>query len=155
SNNEAISAEVDYTPREGLNLFGFYTRENISTFQRGRQSGSTVSLNPLDDWTSAVGRHADSVRPGATLGLRHGEEDLTLGANYQKVDGNNDFDAPVGGVPYNNRVSTGGITDIPAYDDTKLYTLSAELAWHVSKALRLGLGGWYEKYTLQDFSTND
>jgi MtrB/PioB family decaheme-associated outer membrane protein len=155
SDNEAISAEADYTPREGVNLFGFYTHENISTFQRGRQSGSTVSVNPLDDWTSEIKDKGDSFGLGATLGLVKEKLDLTLNALYQKVDGNNDFEAPVGGVPYNNRVNTGGITDIPYFDDTKLYTISAELAYHVNKSLRLGLGGWYEQYKLQDLSTND
>ena len=81
--------------------------------------------------------------------------DLTVSGNYQKVDGNNDFEAPVGGVPYNNRVSTGGITDIPYFDDTKLYTVSAELAYYLTKGFRLSLGGWYEQYTLRDLGSND
>jgi MtrB/PioB family decaheme-associated outer membrane protein len=156
SDNEAISAEVDYTPRERVNLFGFYTRENIATFQRGRQSGATVSVNPLDDWTSEIDDKVDSFGAGATLGLTKEKKiELTLGVNYQKVDGNNDFESPVGGAPEVGRRTTGGITDIPFFDDTKLYTLSAELAWHVTKALRVGLGGWYEQYQLRDLNSND
>ena len=137
-----------------MNLFAFYTRENIATFQRGRQSGATVSLNPLDDWTSDIKDKSDSFGTGATLGLVKEKVDLTLNGHYQKVDGNNDFEAPVGGIPSNNRRLTGGITDIRFFDDTKLYTLSAELAYHVTKAFRVGLGGWYEQYKLRDLNSN-
>ena len=154
SDNEAISAEVDYTPREGINLFGFYSRENISTLQRGRQSGSSVSVNPLDDWTSDIKDKADSFGLGAAFGLVKEKVDLTLNATYQMVDGNNDFESPPGGAPASARKSTGGITDIPFFDDTKLYTISAELAYHVTK----GPGsawGWYEQYKLRDLNSND
>jgi MtrB/PioB family decaheme-associated outer membrane protein len=155
ADNEALSAEVDYTPSERVNVFAFYTRENITTFQRGRQSGATVSVNPLDDWTSEIKDKADSIGGGATFGLVKEKVDLTFHGSYQKVDGNNDFSAPVGGAPEVARRATGGITDIPFFDDTKIYTLSAELAYHITKGLRLGLGGWYEQYKLRDLNTND
>lgn len=155
ADNEAISAEADYTPHERVNLFAFYTRENIATFQRGRQSAATVSVNPLDDWTSEIKDKVDSFGAGATFGLVKEKVDLTLHGSYQKVDGNNDFSSPVGGAPELARRATGGITDIPFFDDTKIYTLSAELAYRVTKGLRLGVGGWYEQYRLRDLNTND
>ena len=155
ADNEAMSAEVDYSPHERVNLFAFYTRENISTFQRGRQSGATVSVNPLDDWTSEIEDKVDSLGAGATFGLVKETVELTLNGNYQRVDGNNDFASPVGGAPELGRRATGGITDIPFFDDTKLYTLSAELAYHVTKAFRVGIGGWYEQYKLRDLNSND
>ena len=71
------------------------------------------------------------------------------------MDGNNHFTSPVGGAPEVARRATGGITDIPFFDDTKLYTLSVELSYHVTKGLRLGLGGWYEQYKLRDLNSND
>jgi MtrB/PioB family decaheme-associated outer membrane protein len=155
ADNESISAEADYTPHERMNLFAFYTRENIATFQRGRQSAATVSLNPLDDWTSEIKDKINSLGGGATFGLVKEKVELLLNGSYQSVDGNNDFNSPVGGAPELARRATGGITDIPFFDDTKLYTLSAELAYHVTKGFRLGLGGWYEKYKLRDLSSND
>ena len=39
--------------------------------------------------------------------------------------------------------------------EPKLYTVTAELSYRVSKGLRLGLGGWYERYTLRDLNSND
>ena len=154
ADTEAISAEADYMPRERVNLFAFYTRENIATFQRGRQSGATVSLNPLDNWTSDIKDKADSYGVGGTFGLVKEKVDLTLNGQYQKVDGNNDFEAPVGGVPSNNRRLTGGITDIGLFDDTKIYTLSAELAYRLTKGFKVGFGGWYEQYELRDLNSN-
>lgn len=155
ADNEAITAEADYTPHERVNVFAFYTRENISTFQRGRQSGATVSVSPLDDWTSEIKDKVDSLGGGATFRLVKEKVELTLNGSYQKVDGNNHFTSPVGGAPEVARRATGGITDIPFFDDTKLYTLSAELSYHVTKGLRLGLGGWYEQYNLRDLNSND
>jgi hypothetical protein len=155
ADNEAISAEADYTPRERVNLFAFYTHENIATFQRGRQSGATVSLSALDDWTSEIKDKVDSLGGGATFGLVKEKVELTLNGNYQSVDGNNDFSSPVGGAPELARRATGGITDIPFFDDTKLYTVAAELTYHLTKAFRLGLGGWYERYKLRDLGSND
>ena len=155
ADNEAISVEADYTPRERVNLFAFYTRENIATFQRGRQSGATVSVNPLDNWTAEIQDKVDSLGAGATFGLVKEKVDLMLNGSYQRVDGNNDFESPVGGAPELARRATGGITDIPFFDDTKLYTLSAELSYRLRKGFRLGLGGWYEQYKLRDLNTND
>jgi MtrB/PioB family decaheme-associated outer membrane protein len=144
--NESITGEVDYTPTERFNVFAFYTRENISTFQRGRQSGATVSNDPRADWTADIQDKVDSFGGGTTLGLVKDKVDLRLYANYQKVDGNNDLFSPPGGTP---DVAFG----IPLFDDTKIYTFSGELGYKVTKTLTLGLGGWYEKYTLQDSNT--
>jgi hypothetical protein len=155
ADNEAITAEVDYTPQERVNLFAFYTRENIATFQRGRQSGATVSVRAIDDWTSEIDDKVDSLGGGGTFGLVKEKVELTLNGTYQKVDGNNDFESPIGGVAEVGRRTTGGITDIPFFDDTKLYTLQAELGYHVSKAFKVSLGGWFEQYELRDLSSND
>ena len=153
--NEAITAEIDYSPVDRANVFGFYTRENVSTFQRGRQSGATVSTNPKDDWTADIEDRVDSFGLGTTLGLVLEKVDLKLWGNYQKVDGNNDITSAPGGAPALARIAVGGVADIPFFDDTKLYTLSGELAYRVTRTLRLGLGGWYEKYVLRDSNSND
>jgi MtrB/PioB family decaheme-associated outer membrane protein len=155
ADDEAISAEADYTPRERVNLFAFYTHENIATFQRGRQSGATVSVSPLDDWTSEIKDKVHSLGGGATFGLVKEKVELTLNGSYQSVDGNNDFTSPVGGAPELARRATGGIMDIPFFDDTKLYTVAAELSYQINKGFRLGLGGWFERYKLRDLGSND
>ena len=45
-------ADFDFTPVERVNLYAFYGLEHNKNWQRGRQSGSTISLNPIDDWFS-------------------------------------------------------------------------------------------------------
>jgi MtrB/PioB family decaheme-associated outer membrane protein len=155
ADNEAISAEADYTPREGVNLFAFYTRENAATFQRGRQSAATVSLSPLDDWTSEIVDTVDTFGAGTTIGLLKDKAELTLSGNSQAVNGNNHFTSPVGGAPDLARRASGGITDIPFFDDTKIYTLSADLGYRVTSSIRLSVGGWYERYRLRDLNSND
>ncbi len=153
SDNEAFTAEVDFTPTERVNVYGFYTRENITTSQAGRQSGATVSNNRLDDWTSNIKDNVDSFGAGATIGIVKDKADLKLFADYQKVDGNNDISAPDNGSLAAARKAIGGIADIPFFDDTKMYTLSAELAYKLTPRWTLGLGGWYQYYKLLDSNT--
>ena len=154
SENEAFTAEADYTPSERISVFGYYTRENISTFQVGRQSGATPSTNPLDDWTAAIDDEVDSFGGGANFGLVPSKLDLKLSGNYQKVDGNNDMFAPDGGAPANARRALGGVADILFFDDTKLLSLNAELVYKLNGGLQLALGGWFEDYEIKDANTS-
>jgi MtrB/PioB family decaheme-associated outer membrane protein len=150
ADTKAFSVDADYTPTERLNFFGFYTREKIYNFQRGRQSGATPSTNPLDDWTSIVDDEADSFGGGVNLGLLPERLDLKLLGHYQKVDGNNDLDAPPGGAPANARRTLGGVADITAYDDTRLWMLNAELSYRIQAGWTLAAGGWWEDYRIED-----
>jgi MtrB/PioB family decaheme-associated outer membrane protein len=153
ADNEALSAEVDFTANDRVNLYGFYTRENVSTNQVARQSGATVSTNRLEEWSSEITDKVDSFGAGATLGIVKEKADLKLFANYQKVDGNNDISAPAGGTLATARRAIGGIADIPFFDDTKLYTLSAEVSYKATPRWTVGLGGWYQYYKLLDSNT--
>src|SRR5262249_34089771 len=150
---ESFSAEVDFTPSERVNVYGFYSRENIATSLVGRQSGATVSLSPLDNWTSDVTDKVDSIGGGATFRGVKDKADPKLFGNSQKVDGNNAIGSPLGGAPELARRAIGGIAGIPLFDDTKMYTLSAELDYKATPRLTLGLGGWYQYYKLQDSNT--
>jgi len=141
--NEAFTAEADYTPNERFSIFPFYTRENISSFQRGRQSGSSPSVNTADDWTADMKDKGDSFGAGATVALAKNLVDLNVSGSWQKMDGNNDLDSPPGGTP-------DLANDIPDFDDTKLLTLNAELVWKVQRGWRLAVGGWLEDYEIRD-----
>jgi MtrB/PioB family decaheme-associated outer membrane protein len=152
--NESFGAEVDYTPVERLNLFAYYSRENISSFLRGRQSGSTVSVNPLDDWTSDLTDKVDSIGGGLTVAVVKDKADLKVVGNYQKANGNADIAAPVGGAPEVAKRALGGVLGIPNLDDTKLLSLSSELAYKLNKAWTVTVGGLFEDYVADDaFST--
>lgn len=153
ADSESITGQVDFTPTDRVNLYGFYTRENLTSFLHGRQSGATVSTSSLDDWTSDMKDKVDSLGGGATFGVVKDKADLKLYGNYQKVDGNNDIASPAGGGPQLARATIGGVAGIPLFDDTKLYTLSAELAYRATSKWTLGFGGWYQDYKLADSNT--
>jgi MtrB/PioB family decaheme-associated outer membrane protein len=145
--NESFTAEADYTPIERVNVYGFYTHENLTNFQRGRQSGSTVSTNPADNWTSNVDDKGDSFGIGATIRFKGDKVKLGLLGNYQKVNGNNDLASDPNGA-------AKGATPIPLYDDTEMYTISANLSYAATAHWNVGVGGFFQKYTLQDANTS-
>jgi MtrB/PioB family decaheme-associated outer membrane protein len=147
ADNEALSAEADYTPSERLSVFAFYTREDIRSLQRGRQSGATPSTSPLDDWTADVRDKVDTFGGGGTVAVVKERLDLALSGTYQRVDGNNDLESPPGGTP-------DVAFDIGLYDDTKLVSLNAELTYKLRGGWRLALGGWFEDYEIEDAASS-
>jgi MtrB/PioB family decaheme-associated outer membrane protein len=140
-----ITVDVDYTPGEKWNVYAFYTWERNEDHLRGRQSGSTVSANALDDWTSDVLDKSNSFGAGANFTFVPERWTGSFFARYQKVDGNNDLFAPPGGVP--------GVTDITAYDDTEIVAINAEVKYQFRKAWAFVFGGWFEDYTSEDAQT--
>jgi len=146
--SRSFTAEADYSPSDRWSLYGFYTREKISNFQRGRQSGGTLSTNPLDDWTSDVEDEVDSFGGGATAALVPEKLDFRAFTRYQDVNGNNDLASPPGGTP-------NIAFPISAFDDTKIWTLSGEFEYHVAKFWSFALGGWYEDYEVSDSATTN
>lgn len=147
ADTELISVDLDVTPNERVTVFGYYSRENLSSLQQARQSGASLSVNPADNWTSTVTDTVDTVGGGAVLGVVKDKLNLRLDGSYQKVDGNNDLESPPGGTP-------DVATDIPLFDDTKRTVFLAELSYNVTSNWKLALGGWYEQYELQDSNTS-
>jgi MtrB/PioB family decaheme-associated outer membrane protein len=145
---ETFGLDGDYTFNERANVFAYYNHENITNFQRGRQSGGTLSDSPLDDWTSSVEDKADTLGGGGNFNLVKDKLDFKLNGSYQKVDGNNDLFSPPGGSP-------DTAESIAQFDDTKLYTLGGELSYKATQNVKLALGGWYEKYQIQDAQTSN
>jgi MtrB/PioB family decaheme-associated outer membrane protein len=142
----ALAAEVDWSPVQRLSLTAFYTRDDVSTFQRGRQSGSSPSTNPADDWTSQVDDEFDSFGADATVTARENVE-VALRASYHRADGHNDLDSPPGGSP-------DRAVDIPEYDDTRLVMLSAEVRYRLSSRWQVAAGGWIEDYEIRDAASS-
>lgn len=151
--NQAFSLEADYTPSTRLTLFAFFTRENIESFQVGRQSGATPSTNPLDDWTADLSDTVDYYGAGGNAVLVPDKLDLRVTGSLQKVDGLADLFSSVGGAPDVARRATGGIRDITEWDDTRFLTVLAELGWNVDGRWRIAGGGWLEDYEVRDLNT--
>ncbi len=145
SESRAFTVEADYAPADRWSVYAFYSNESYDTFQRGRQSGGTLSTNPLDDWTAQIQDDVSSLGVGGAYALTD-RADLKIFSRYQKVDGNNDLDSPPGGTP-------DFAVDIASFDDTKLWTSSAELEYRLTDVWRLSVGGWIEEYETRDAQT--
>jgi hypothetical protein len=147
SSVRALSAEVDWTPVDRFSLNAFYTREDISSLQRGRQSGAALSSNPADDWTADVDDVFDSFGAGATL-TPHASLELSLRATFHRADGDNDLDSPPGGTP-------DVAVDVPVFDDTRLWVLAAETRYRLSARWQVAAGAWLEDYEFRDAATEN
>jgi MtrB/PioB family decaheme-associated outer membrane protein len=150
---DTFTAEGDYTPSDRVTLYAFYTYEKVADAQRGRQSGATVSANPLDDWTSDVEDSVNTFGAGGTFALVKDKWFLDLAGHYQKADGNNDLFAAPGGAPAVARVNVGGVGDIARYDDTKFARIGGELRYAFAKAWSAAVGGFFEDYEIDDSNT--
>lgn len=147
---DTFNAEFDWSRSERMNVYAFYTYEKNLNDQAGRQSGATVSTNPLDNWASSVNDKSNSFGAGAKFTLKPEKWFLDLFGRYQKVDGNNDI---TGGQNLASTRPNKQVQSIPLYDDTKIWTASAELRYQFAKAWTCGLGGWYEEYSVADSSS--
>jgi len=143
SDYETFTLEGDFSPTERATFYAFYSRENIDDMQRGRQSGGSLNFDVTQTWTSTVADEVNSFGGGATFVLVPDEWTLDLFARWQEVDGNNAF---AGGT-------SGKTEDIPLYDDTKLFFLSAKLKYQLARQWALSLGGFYEDYEIKDAQT--
>ena len=147
---DSLAVDVDFTPTERVNLYGFFGRENNKNWQRGRQSGATVSLNPIDDWFSMVADRVDSYGGGAGVQILPEKLSLSATGRYQKVNGNNDITAPVGGAVEVAKRPLGGPLGFTAYDDTRILTVSGEMTYTLPKSWAVTVGAWYEEYKIDD-----
>lgn len=147
SKSESLTAEADYSPSDRWSLYGFYTREKISNFLRGRQSGATPSTDPLADWTADMDDKVDSFGGGATVSLVPEKLDFRASTRYQRVNGMNDLDSPPGGTP-------DLAFSIAKFDDTKIWNVAAEFEYHLPGLWTLALGGWLEDYEVSDSATS-
>ncbi|HEU5248921.1 MAG TPA: MtrB/PioB family outer membrane beta-barrel protein, partial [Thermoanaerobaculia bacterium] len=146
SKSGSFTAEADYSPSDRWSLYGFYSREDISSFLRGRQSGATPSTDPLADWTADMDDEVDSFGGGATIALVPEKLDFRASTRYQKVDGMNGLESPPGGTP-------DVAFDVAQFDDTKIWNAAAEFEYHLPALWSIALGGWFEDYEIRDSAT--
>jgi hypothetical protein len=141
--NQSFTIEGDWTPLDRFNVFAFYSRDDWSGFQRGRQSGATFSTNPADNWSARLSDKANTFGAGANLVVIPDRANLNFTGRLQTVNGYGDFDSPPGGTP------DVGI-DIAAIDDTRIVTLTSELTYQLRTAWELAVGAWIERYKISD-----
>jgi MtrB/PioB family decaheme-associated outer membrane protein len=145
---KTFSLDADFSPSDRTTLYGFYSREDVFSFQAGRQSGSTINFDPASNWTSEVDDKVDTIGAGLNFTLVPAKWFLDLFYRFQNVDGNNDFEAGP-----NLRGPTNPAVDIPEYDDTKIHFFSSQVRYHFAPDWSFGLGAFLEEYTLKDTQT--
>lgn len=138
-----INAEVGYTPREGLDVYAFAQRADRESFQRGRQSGATPSVNPLDDWTATFEEVNDLYGLGLTAKL--GERwTADLQGRYSISDGEADLFSPPGGTP-------DRAVGFDNYEDIELAAFLAEVDYQWTPQTTVGFSYRFEDYTIDSF----
>jgi hypothetical protein len=142
--NESLSLEADYTPAARWNVFAFFTHDEWSTFQRGRQSGATPNRDPADDWTSHHIDKGNTFGLGTSYAFIPERLSLRLNGSVQKVSGYNNLESPPGGS------IVGIAVDIPSIDDTSLSSAAAELTYAMTSAWHFAVGAWMEDYEIFD-----
>jgi MtrB/PioB family decaheme-associated outer membrane protein len=147
---QSWTAEVDYSPSDRWSAYAFYTLENWSNFQRGRQSGATPSADPADDWTSDVDDDVNTFGLGGNVTFIPERLEMKLFGRYQSINGFNDFSSPPGGTNLSREPQ-----DIARYDDQTVWSLSAEAQYRLSGPWFLSAGGWIEGYEVDDAFTDN
>jgi len=156
---DTYSFDVGFTPNERTEIRGFYTYEkNASTNQWSTTTGATatppLSLNNL--MNLADSDRGDTFGANARFDIVPEKWTFSFMLSHQKVDGIMDITANETGSFYNPGRTTlipsgqGGAADIVDYDDTKLTTVVADLAYAVAKAWTLSFGYAYEEYSHTD-----
>ncbi len=146
---KTFSLDADFSPNDKVDIYAFYSREDISDYQTGRQSGATVTFDPTFNWDSNVDDKVNSIGAGADFTLVPDKWFLYVFYRYQKVDGNNAFTAGPGTRP----PTTGPVENIPNYDDTEINHFAGRVKWQFASAWAATLGGWWEKYVYVDSQT--
>ena len=141
---DSFTAEANYAPTDHWNAMLFYTKELLDGIQIAEQnSGGVLTLDPRNDWIADNSDRVTSLGAGLNFGIVPQKVDLHLLARYQRANGNAALSTAVAPSNLNPK-------SIPNFDDTKLWTTSAELAYHLLANVDIAVGAWIEKYDLND-----
>jgi len=154
---DMYTVEADFTPNARAEFSAYYTYEkNASTNQ-----WVTLTSGALNNLLNYVGSDKSSTfGANAVIHLVPEKWTFSLVASYQKVDGLMDVTAREAGAFYTPGrttlvpAGTGGAQDIGDWDDSKLTTVVADLAYSIAKAWTLSFGYAYEKYSFADAFTS-
>ena len=136
------NGEVSFAASERFTFFVFGDMTERTNLMRSRQSGSTPSTNPLDDWQ--VTFDEDNSTWGLGLTVESSEKlHWDLSGNRSESDGRADFFTPIGGRP---------TADIENYEDVELLAVQLKVTFDLSERAEIGLTYLYEDYTIDSFN---
>jgi hypothetical protein len=153
---DSYTTEFTFIPSGRAELSAYYTYEKDRTTN---QFSTTTGVN-LNNFLTYAGRDkTDTFGVNGMFQLKPQVWKLSLNAMRQKVDGLMDITAREAGSFYTPGRTTlipagqGGAQDIPAWDDTLLTSVTAQLDYSAAKAWTLSAGYMYEKYDFADAFT--
>ncbi len=150
---DIYSVDLDYTPNARGEFALFYTYEKSAETNQWQTLSGTALNNQLNYVGNTKG---NTFGVNAVMHLVPEKWTFSLMGSYQKVDGLLDITAREAGSFYTPGRTTlipagsGGAQDITDYDDTKLTTVTTDLAYTCNAQTTLSLGYAYEKYTYAD-----
>jgi hypothetical protein len=153
---DSFTTEFSFIPSARAELSAYYTYEKDRTTN---QFSTTTGVN-LNNLLNYAGRDkTDTFGLNGAFQLKPEVWKLTVNAMRQKVDGLMDITAREAGTFYTPARTTvipagqGGAQDIPAWDDTLLTSVNAQLDYAAAKAWTLSAGYIYEEYDFKDAFT--
>ena len=141
------NAEIGYAPGENLNIYLFGHIADRDSSQGARQSGSTPSTNPIDNWFADMNEETDTFGLGFTSKWSAWTADIS--ARYSNSDGEIDFTAFPGGLPLGNPPRQ--VIDIFNYEDIELLAILARFDYRITPNATAGFGYRWEDYTVDSF----
>lgn len=153
--------DIAYSPSERLTVFANYTKEyRKGAMQSGAKDdkfndpGTAIddafagdNFNPLNYWNTDIREKTDTIGLGATVQIV--PEKLILTAGYTFSHSKMEFanSNPNGAVKLDN-------AEVQAWPDvtSRLQEVKADLAYAVTKNLKVGINYLYEWYSLKDFA---
>ncbi len=137
-----VNFEIAYTPGADLNCYLFGHIADREVLQRARQSGATLSTDPLNNWEAAFDEALDTWG----FGLRSDRDRWSwdVSARWSNSDGEADFTTPPGGTP-------ATAVDFDNYEDIELLAFHLTLDYEIRDNASFGLFYLYEDYTIDSF----
>jgi MtrB/PioB family decaheme-associated outer membrane protein len=139
--SSSFNFEIGYTPGAHMNFYLFGHSAERDSFQRARQSGGTLSTNPLDDWSLLLNEETKTWGFGLESKQDSGWT-WEISAHISDSDGEGDFTTPPGGR---------AVVDIANYEDIELTRLSFRSAYEVSENVAFGAFILVEDYEINSF----
>ena len=140
-----FNAELNWRVGESGNVYLFANRADREVFQLSRQSGATVSTDPLNNWQVRFDELNEVVGLGLNLELAERWQ-LDVSGRWSRSDGAADIFSPPGGTP-NLGV---GFDD---YEDIELLASVVDLGFEINDRMAVGFGWRYEDYVAESFIT--
>ena len=138
------SADASVAPGGRWSAHAFYALELESSFQRMRHSPQpTISIDLRDIWDATLSDTVHSLGAGFAADLDPGRTTLRLEGSFQRSDGLADFFSAPGGTP-------DLAEDIPAFDDVRWLTVSAEVEHRVHAGWSVAAGAFWDGQAVSD-----